>query len=389
METVRRLLQHEAAGGVAMMLAALIAIALANSPGYAALNAVLESTLSVTINGVGLSKHVLLWINDGLMAVFFFRVGLELKYELREGRLRRPADVVLPGLGALGGMVLPALFYAGVVMAFGQRELLAGWAIPCATDIAFALGVLALAGTGLPPSLKTFLLTLAILDDIGAILIIAIFYGHGLHLEWLIAALVPLAGLVALNFSGIRRLGPSILLSIVLWVMVLESGVHATIAGVVEAFCIPLKAHDDSSPLHILDHMLAPYVTFLIVPVFALANAGVVIPSISALSDPLSLAIGAGLVLGKPLGVMGAVLLATRVGLARWPAGATGAQMWGIAALAGIGFTMSLFIGGLSFADGPQENAVRLGVLTASVISALVGFGLLRSPTGQPEAKDL
>ncbi len=231
---------------------------------------------------------MLLWINDGLMAVFFFRIGLELKYELREGRLRRLADVVLPGLGAVGGMALPALFYVGVVAAFGQRELMAGWAIPCATDIAFALGVLALAGTGLPPSLKTFLLTLAILDDIGAILIIAVFYGHGLHLEWLAAALVPLAGLIALNFSGIRRLGPAILLSIVLWVMVLESGIHATIAGVVAAFFIPLKAHDDSSPLHILDHMLAPYVTFLIVPVFALANAGVVLPGISALSDPLS-----------------------------------------------------------------------------------------------------
>lgn len=378
-----RLLQHEAAGGVVLMLAALLAILLANSPGKPWLDAVMEATLSITVNGVGLSKAVVLWINDGLMAVFFFRVGLELKYELVEGRLRRPSDVVLPGVAALGGMAMPALVYLAVALGSGQAGLAGGWAIPCATDIAFALGVLALAGKGLPPTLKTFLLTLAILDDLGAILIIALFYGHDLHLMWLVAALVPLAGLVALNAARVRRLGPSILLGIVLWVMVLESGIHATIAGVVTAFFIPLKDRQGGSPLHTLDGMLAPYVTFLIVPVFALANAGLVLPGVEALAEPLSLAIGLGLVLGKPLGVMLAVKALTATGLARPPAGATGRQMLGLGCLAGIGFTMSLFIGGLSFGEGAEMNAVRFGVLAGSGISALAGFVLLRRGTGQ------
>jgi NhaA family Na+:H+ antiporter len=389
MAGLRRLLQHEAAGGVVMMLAALLAVALANSPGKAVLDAVLESTLAVTVNGVGLTKHVLLWINDGLMAVFFFRIGMELKYELREGRLRRPSDVILPGVAALGGMAMPALIYLGVVAGLGATGLTGGWAIPCATDIAFALGVLALVGKGLPPGLKTFLLTLAILDDLGAILIIALFYGHDLHLMWLVAALAPLAGLVALNVARVRRLGPSILLAIVLWVMVLESGVHATVAGVVAAFCIPLHDRQGGSPLHVLDAMLAPYVAFLIVPVFALANAGVVLPGVEVLGQPLSLAIGAGLVLGKPLGVLLAVWAMTATGLAQRPDGASARQMLGLACLAGIGFTMSLFIGGLSFGDGAEMNGVRLGVLAGSIVSAVLGFGLLRLPSGQTPAKAL
>ncbi len=383
MAAIRRLLAHEAAGGVVMMAAALVAVALANSPGKAWLDTVLGAELAITLNGVGLSKHVLLWINDGLMAVFFFRVALELKYELREGRLRRMSDVMLPGMAALGGMAMPALVYLAVVALAAAPGLRAGWAIPCATDIAFALGVLALAGKGLPPALKTFLLTLAILDDLGAILIIALFYGHDLNLAWLVAALVPLAGLVALNLARVHRMGPSILLGLVLWVMVLESGIHATIAGVVTAFCIPLRDRKGGSPLHRLDHMLAPYVTFLIVPLFALANAGLVLPGPAALAQPLSLAIGTGLVLGKPLGVMLAVVVLTRMGLARMPEGASLRQMLALACLAGIGFTMSLFIGGLSFGDGAEMNAVRIGVLAGSVLSALAGYALLWRTAGQ------
>jgi Na+:H+ antiporter, NhaA family len=228
----RRILAHEAAGGVAMIAAALLAIALANSPARHLLEEVLQATLAVTVNGAGLSKPLILWINDGLMAVFFFRIGLELKHELIEGRLRRPADAVLPGVAALGGMVVPALVCLGVLLSAGRGDLMRGWAIPTATDIAFALGVLAMLGPRVPPGLKTFLLTLAILDDLGAILVIALFYGHGLHPLWLLAALAPLAGLVGLNLARVRRVGPSILLGIVLWVMVLESGVHATVAGV-------------------------------------------------------------------------------------------------------------------------------------------------------------
>lgn len=387
MAAIRRLLAHEAAGGVLMMAAAVIAILIANSPLKPGLDAFLQAKLAITVNGVGLTKPVLLWINDGLMAVFFFLIGLELKYEFMVGRLRRPSDTILPGVAALGGMAVPALIFLAVVALTGQDGLQHGWAIPCATDIAFALGVLALAGKGLPPTLKTFLLTLAILDDLGAILIIALFYGHDLHLSWLLAALVPLAGLIALNLGRVSRMGPSILLGLVLWVMVLESGVHATVAGVVTAFCIPLHDRKGGSPLHGLEHMLQPYVTFLVVPFFALANAGLVLPGLSALAEPLSLAIAAGLVLGKPLGVMLAVLLLTRTGLARRPEGATGLQMLGVACLAGIGFTMSLFIGGLSFGGGAEMNAVKIGVLAGSVAAALAGFVLLRLPAGQDQAK--
>jgi Na+:H+ antiporter, NhaA family len=391
MQRLRQILHHEATGGVLMMLAAALAILIANSPAAALLQTALQARLSITLNGVGLSKDLLLWINDGLMAVFFFRIGLELKHELVEGRLRRASDVVLPGFAALCGMAVPALLFLGVVGLTGASDLTAGWAIPCATDIAFALGVVALAGPRVSPGMKAFLLTLAILDDLGAILIIAAFYGHDLHLTWLVAALVPLALMIALNFARVRRLGPSLLLAVLLWFMVLQSGVHATIAGVIAAFCIPLRDRQGGSPLHDLDKMLAPYVTFFIVPVFALANAGVSLAGFgpTALADPLTLAILAGLVLGKPLGVILAVWLLLRLNLARLPEGATWAQVCGVACLAGIGFTMSLFIGGLSFGDGPQMNAVRLGVLTASVLAALAGFAVLWLGAGKTATKAL
>lgn len=387
MGVLRRILAHEAAGGVLMLMAALLAVAMANSPAKSLLDAFLGARLEISVNGVGLSKSILLWINDGLMAVFFFRIGLELKHELVEGRLRRPVDALLPGAAALGGMALPALVFVGVAMAAQAPDLMRGWAIPTATDIAFALAALAIAGRGLPPSLKAFLLTLAILDDLGAILVIALFYGHGLHLAWLVAAVLPIAGLIALNLARVSRMGPSILLGMILWVMLLEGGVHATIAGVITALCIPLRDRKGGSPLHQLDHMLEPYVVFLIVPVFALANAGVVLPGVEVLADPLSLAIGLGLVLGKPLGVMLAVLILTRTGLARLPEGANLTHLWGVACLAGIGFTMSLFIGGLSFGDGAEMNAVRLGVLAGSLVSALAGYGLLRLAAGKTAPK--
>ena len=373
----KRLMAHQAAGGVVLMLATLVALIIANSPLMPAYHAVLDARLSITLNGVGLTKPLILWINDGLMAVFFFLIGLELKREVLEGKLRRMSDIVLPGVAALGGMIVPAMIY----LAFNATGETRGWAIPTATDIAFALGVLALVGRGLPAGLKPFLLTLAILDDLGAILIIAIFYTDHLQLNFLALALIPLAGLVLLNRSRTPRVAPALLLGAVLWVLVLKSGVHATLAGVATAFLIPLKDRDGGSPLHMLEDGLQPYVAFLIVPVFALANAGLSFSgmTLGAMGSPLTLGVGLGLVLGKFVGVMVACWVMLRLGWAALPEGAQWRHMAGIALLAGIGFTMSLFIGGLSFGEGVEMDAAKLGVLMGSAVAAVAGFGLLRA----------
>jgi len=373
-----RLTRHEAFGGILLMTAALLAMAVANSPLLAAYDAFLEAKLAITINGTGLTKPLILWINDGLMAVFFFLIALELKREMREGKLKNPADVILPGMAALGGMVAPALIF--VVLNRASPATLGGWAIPVATDIAFALGVLALAGPRVPPSLKVFLLTLAILDDLGAIIIIALFYSHGLNLAYLAGALVPLAGLLALNLRGSARLAPALILGAVMWVLVLKSGIHATLAGVVTAFCIPLADHRGGSPLHRLEDALTPWVSFAIIPLFAFANAGVVLVGLSLadLAAPLPLGTALGLLLGKIVGVFGVSWAMVRLGLAGMPEGATWRQVFGVACLAGIGFTMSLFIGGLSFDDQDLMNQVRLGVLAGSGCAGLLGWAVLR-----------
>ncbi|WP_372605456.1 Na+/H+ antiporter NhaA, partial [Actibacterium sp.] len=327
-------------------------------------------------------KPLILWINDGLMAVFFFLIGLELKREMLEGKLKNPRDVVLPGMAAVGGMIAPALIYAA--LNWGNPATIGGWAIPAATDIAFALGVLALLGTRAPASLKVFLLTLAILDDLGAIIIIALFYTAELKVDYLLLALLPLAGLAWRNYKGQHRIAPSVLLGVILWVLVLKSGVHATLAGVITAFFIPNVDKYGKSPLHALENALSPYVLYLIVPIFAFANAGVVLGglSLSDLLSPLPLGIGLGLILGKQAGVFGMTWLMVKTGLARLPHGVGWAHIYGLSCLAGIGFTMSLFIGSLSFADQSLMNEVRLGVLSGSVISALLGFAVLRL-TGQ------
>ena len=376
-DPIGRLFGHDAAGGVVLMLATALALIVANSPLQPWYLAALDAPLSITLAGAGLTKPLILWINDGLMAVFFFLIGLELKRELREGKMRRPADIVLPGVAALGGMIAPALIY----LAINAGGTLRGWAIPTATDIAFALGVLALVGRGLAPGLKTFLLTLAILDDLGAILIIAIFYTDHLNLIYLALALIPLAGLAALNRAASARIAPALLLGVVLWVLVLKSGVHATLAGVATAFFIPLKDRTGGSPLHMLEDGLQPYVSFLIVPLFAFANAGLNLQGVSlaTLTAPLTLGVALGLLLGKVAGVMLATWALVASGRAWLPEGADWGHMTGVALLAGIGFTMSLFIGGLSFGEGTEMDAVRLGVLVASGLAALAGFALLRS----------
>ena len=373
----QRVFGHEAAGGGVLILATIAALVVANSPWQGWYDGALEAPLSITLAGVGLTKPLILWINDGLMAVFFFLIGLELKREVLVGKLRRPADIVLPGMAALGGMIAPALIY----LALNWGGQLRGWAIPTATDIAFALGVLALVGKGLPDGLKTFLLTLAILDDLGAILIIAIFYTDHLNLLYLALALIPLAGLLLLHQIRAVRIAPALLLGAVLWVLVLKSGVHATLAGVAVAFCIPLTDRKGGSPLEMLEHGLAPYVGFLIVPLFAFANAGLSFQgmTLAAFGSGLTLGVALGLVLGKFVGVMAVTWAMVRGGVAQLPEAADWRHMAGIALLAGIGFTMSLFIGGLSFGEGEAMNAVRLGVLAASAVAALVGFAVLRA----------
>jgi NhaA family Na+:H+ antiporter len=374
---LRAFLANEAAGGVVLMLAALAALGVANSP----LRPAYEAALHAQIGPLG----ALHWINDGLMAVFFLLVGLEIKRELVDGELSDPADRRLPIIAAAAGMAVPALVY--LTVAGREPGLARGWAIPAATDIAFAIGVMALLGKRVPARLKLFLTTVAIVDDMGAVAIIALAYSHGLDWAALAGAAGVLTGMIALNRAGVVRLLPYLLLAVLLWALVLRSGVHATVAGVLAAMTIPVRrspgAPDDTeSPLHRLEHALNPWVAFAIVPLFGFANAGVALGGVD-LAAPLPLAIVLGLFLGKQAGILGGVLAAERLGLARRPAGVTWAQLHGVALLAGIGFTMSLFIGGLAFADPALLAQVKVGVLAGSLLSALAGYALLRFGGGR------
>ena len=386
LRAIDRFFSHEASGGILLGLSAIAALIVANSALQPSYDWLLNLPFAVTLGGEGLEKPLILWINDGLMAVFFFLIGLELKREILEGKLKNPRDVILPGLAAVGGMAVPALVY--LFFNWGNPDTIGGWAIPAATDIAFALGVLALVGSRVPAALKVFLLTLAILDDLGAIVIIALFYTAELKVDYLFLSLLPLGAMLWLNLKGSHRMAPILLLGVVLWVLVLKSGVHATLAGVITAFLIPLKDKWGKSPLHALEHGLSPYVLFFIVPVFAFANAGVSLAGIE-LGDmlaPLPLGIALGLILGKQIGVFGATWATVKLGFAQLPHGVTWAHIYGLSCLAGIGFTMSLFIGSLSFADPELMNAVRLGVLSGSLISGVVGFAVLRmSATAREE----
>ncbi|MDB4197750.1 Na+/H+ antiporter NhaA [Ascidiaceihabitans sp.] len=384
-----RFFSHEASGGILLMLSALAAMIVANSALSGLYESVLAAKFSVLINGEGLSKPLILWINDGLMAIFFFLIGLELKREILEGKLKNPSDIILPGVAALGGMALPALVF--VLFNWNIIENISGWAIPAATDIAFALGILALVGSRAPASLKVFLLTLAILDDLGAIIIIALFYTAELKVDYLFLALLPLAGLLWLNIKGAHRIAPALLLGAIMWYFVLKSGVHATLAGVVTAFCIPLKDKWGKSPLHSLENGLTPYVLYLIIPIFAFANAGVVLKGMTFndLLAPLPLGIALGLIVGKQVGVFGLTMLMVKTGIAKMPHGATALHIYGISCLAGVGFTMSLFIGGLSFADAEMMNQVRLGVLSGSIVSGILGYTALMMASRQSPQDDV
>ena len=335
-----------------------------------------------------------LWINDGLMVIFFFVVGLEVKRELIAGNLSDPKQRNLPVLAAIAGMAMPAIVY--MFVAGGEPGLQRGWAIPAATDIAFAMGVIGLLGTRVPAPLRLFLLTVAIVDDIGAVLIIAVFYTANLSLAWLAAAAVVLGVMVALGRFGVTKLWPFIVAALVLWLCVLFSGVHATIAGVLAALTIPMKSRDGNSMLEDVEHALVPWNAYLVVPVFGFANAGVDLSDIGLenLLDPLPLGVAAGLVIGKQVGIFSCVLAAVKVGLVQKPKDCTWAEIWGVSILCGIGFTMSLFIGELAFpGTGDMMRLLReeakIGILVGSVISALLGYGVLRLVTKvRPEYDD-
>jgi NhaA family Na+:H+ antiporter len=380
---IQDFMRQDSAGGIILIFAALFAMLLENSPLSWIYDSLLNTPVEIRVGALHLDKPLLLWINDGLMAIFFMLIGLEVKREFLEGELSRADQIVLPGLGAIGGMLVPAAIY----YAFNVGDPLAmnGWAIPAATDIAFALGILSLAGNRVPVSLRVFLMALAIFDDLGAIIIIAIFYTADLSLSSLIVSLTMIAILALLNTLNVTRLSAYVLIGVILWVAVLKSGVHATLAGVVLGLMIPIKDPNDESrsPLREVEHGLHQWVAFLILPVFAFANAGVSLSGLSLndLVESIPLGIAAGLFLGKPIGIMffcgGAILM----GFARLPTGASWFGLYATSVLCGIGFTMSLFIASLAF-EQTGEGAVimgdRLGILFGSGLSAIVGLLLLK-----------
>ncbi|WP_073170196.1 Na+/H+ antiporter NhaA [Pseudomonas asturiensis] len=377
--TITRFFQLEAAGGLLLIAAAALALFVNNSPLSWLYNAFLETPVVTQIGAVQIAKPLLLWINDGLMALFFLLIGLEVKREVLEGHLSKPSQIVLPGAAAIGGMVVPALIY--VALNTGNPEALSGWAIPMATDIAFALGVLALLGKRVPVSLKLFLMTLAIIDDLGAIIVIALVYSGELSQLSLILAAVSIIALIVLNRLGVSKLAPYLLIGLVLWVCVLKSGVHATLAGVVLAFCIPLRTRARTSPLLTLEHSLHPWIAYGILPLFAFANAGVSLAGVTmdSFTHPVPLGIAAGLLLGKTLGVFGLTWLAVKTRMASLPKDANWGHVLGVSILCGIGFTMSLFVGSLAFEPGVSAFAGedRMGILTGSILSAIIGYGVM------------
>jgi NhaA family Na+:H+ antiporter len=382
----REFVKLESASSILLLVATVLALWMSNS----ALGNFYEMLVHhpISINSVEI-KSFQFWINDGLMAIFFLTVGLELKREMQEGQLANFSQIALPTIAAVGGMAVPALIY--VAFNWGNSITLNGWAIPAATDIAFSLGVLALLGNRVPLSLKIFLMALAIIDDLGAIIIIAFFYsGHDLHLSYLAfaAALLVIPSLLY-HWKGVTSLKLYLIIGLVLWFFVLKSGIHATLAGVALAFVIPnVKDSHGHSPLHRMEHILHPWVAFAILPIFAFANAGVSFEGmhLSVLLEPVPLGIVLGLFVGKQLGVFGFTWVSVKLGFTELPNRATWASIYGVATLCGIGFTMSLFIGSLAFTADEYMNQVRLSVLLGSLISAVVGYLILLAATsGQEE----
>ncbi|HIF9502303.1 TPA: Na+/H+ antiporter NhaA [Photobacterium damselae] len=375
-DAIRKFLKLESAGGIVLIIAAAVAMFIANSP----LGSVYSGVLHSYVAGLSV-EH---WINDGLMAIFFLLIGLEVKRELIEGALNTKEKAIFPAIAAVGGMIAPALVY--VAFNFSDPVALKGWAIPAATDIAFALGVMALLGNRVPVSLKVFLLALAIIDDLGVIVIIALFYSSDLSTLALAVAFASTAALFIMNAKNVTKLTPYLVVGAILWFSVLQSGVHATLAGVVLGFAIPLSGKDgdhsdNHSPLKHLEHALHPYVAFLILPLFAFANAGISLEGVSfaSLTSMLPLGIAAGLFIGKPLGIFTASYIAVKTGLAKLPDDIGMKEIFAVSVLCGIGFTMSIFISSLAFVgeSGDFSTYSRLGILLGSTFAALIGYGLL------------
>lgn len=374
------LFKHEAAGGIVLMAAAVLAMGIANSSAGPTYEALLHAKLTIGVPPLALNKSFLHWVNDGLMAIFFFLVGLEIKRELLAGSLSNLRTATLPLIGAIGGMVVPAVIYVGINIS--DPTALRGWAIPAATDIAFAVGVIALLGSRVPQSLKVFILALAIIDDLGAIVIIALFYTEHLSV-WALGFAAAGAGvLFGMNRAGLGSVRPYLIVGAVVWLFVLKSGVHATLAGVITAIAVPLESGKAGrlGPLERLEHALSPWVAFGVLPIFAFANAGVSLAGVglAKLGEPIPLGIALGLLVGKAVGIFGCSWLAITSGLSRAPDGASTAQLFGVAVLGGIGFTMSLFIGMLAFPDPTFAASIRIGVLAGSISSAVLGFVILR-----------
>ena len=378
LKMLKEFLRLESASGLVLMAAATGALVVVNSPLGWIYDRVLHINLTIELAGYGVDKPILLWINDGLMALFFLLVGLEIKREVLEGQLSSRSQAVLPLVAALGGLAMPALLY--FLIAGADSETVRGWAIPAATDIAFALGVISLLGRRVPESLKVSLVALAIIDDLAAIVIIALFYTGGIAVGYLAAACCAAVVLFVLNRLGVSKLGAYLTVGMFLWFFVLKSGVHATLAGVITALAIPLGGKDNQSPLKRLEHGLHPWVAFGILPVFAFANAGVTLGGFSpkVLLEPVTAGIATGLFAGKQLGVLAATGTAAALGICSLPQDVSWKQYYGMALLTGIGFTMSLFIGNLAFESAKYFTSVRVGVISGSLLSGALGYLVLR-----------
>ena len=392
LKTLQSFLKLEAASGILLMFAAVIAMVIANSPLNIYYDLLLSVPVKVAVGSFEIAKPLLLWINDGLMALFFLLVGLELKREFLEGDLSQPGQITLPAIGAVGGMLVPASIYAA--LNYQDPAAINGWAIPTATDIAFALGILSLIGSKVPIQLKVFLTSLAIFDDLGAIIVIALFYTEQLSITSLVIAAAVLITLFVMNKRGVTSTSPYLFFGLILWIAVLKSGVHATLAGVALAFFIPIKGKgDEPSPLKSLEHNLHEMVAFIILPIFAFANAGINLTGVGLddVLSPVPMGIILGLFVGKQIGVFGFCWVMIKLGVAKLPEAMNWRLLYGSSLLCGVGFTMSLFIGSLAF-ETTGDNLIfqdRLGIIIGSLISGLLGYFIIKSSVKSlPESSD-
>ncbi|MEO1731106.1 MAG: Na+/H+ antiporter NhaA [Pseudomonadota bacterium] len=378
-DALKDFLKQESAGGIVLIASAVLALLIANSPLAPAYFGTLEAKLNLSYGAFAINKPLLLWINDGLMAVFFFLIGLEVKREIISGQLSTWDKASLPLVAAIGGMAVPALVF--VALNYGEPANINGWAIPAATDIAFALGILSLLGPRVPVAMKALLLAIAVIDDIGAITVIALFYSGEIKTDMLIGAAIVYALLFVANRMRLASGMPYVILTVIMWVFVLKSGVHATLAGVAAGMMIPTQTREGTNLLYEMEHSLHKWVAFLVIPIFGFANAGVSLIGISFtdLFAPLPLGIALGLLIGKQIGIVGMAWIGVKAGFAKLPEGIGWRKIHGLSLLAAIGFTMSLFIGGLAFDDPAQVDAVKLGVLAGSLVAALAGFFMLKA----------